>query len=453
MRNSRLALPSSLLLLTLCFTFLLPIEAKQMPAITLEPIITGLSDPIGVVDAMDSSGRLFIVLQSGKILIFDGKELLPTPFLDIHERVRNQGEMGLLGLDFHPQYQTNGFFYVNYINNHGQTSISRFHTSTDKNIADTESEFIILTIDQPFSNHNGGQIQFGPDGFLYIATGDGGSGGDPQNRAQNLNDLLGKILRIDVNTTDFHTRQGRNYAIPENNPFITNPEARDEIWVLGLRNPWRFSFDHLTGTLFIGDVGQGTWEEVNIQPTTSSGGENYGWRLMEGTQCFEPEKNCSVDGLTLPIISYPQQVEDVFFGCAIIGGYQYRGTAIPKLFGMYIYADFCSGKIWGARESNGQWHSRLLLNSGHSITSFGEDENGTLYVSDTATGSIFRIADPSIAGCIIFNHKPLSDHKVNLRQLGEEKKKARTDIDGCFTFDHVTSGKRFEISIKGKADR
>ena len=423
--------------------------AENLPLITLEPIATGLTNPLGIVDAGDSSGRLFVVLQAGQIIIVNSTTTLNTPFLDIRERIRSGGELGLLGLAFHPQYRSNGFFYINYTNRQGQTVISRFQVSTATNTADAESELIILTIDQPFSNHNGGQIQFGPDGLLYIGTGDGGAGGDPQNRAQNLGDLLGKMLRINVNEDDFPTDQDRNYAIPPNNPFINNLAARNEIWAYGLRNPWRFSFDRLTGALFIGDVGQGTWEEISRQPPTSSGGENYGWRLMEGTHCFEPEENCPTDNLTLPIIEYPQNFGDEFIGCAVIGGYQYRSTAIPQLFGMYIYADFCSGKIWGSRESNGQWESAVLLDSNRSITSFGEDMNGSLYVSDAATGSILRIAGPNVGGCIAFNREPLANQKVNLKQLEETKQKTRTDTDGCFTFGHVVPGKKFEIIIKG----
>ena len=440
---------TSLLLLGLCFAWPHVAIAENLPSVTLEPIATGLADPLGVVDAGDSSGRLFIVLQGGQVVILANGNVLDTPFLDIRERVRSGDERGLLGLVFHPQFQANGFFYVNYTDLQGHTVISRFQVSSVANIADNQSELILLTIEQPFANHNGGQIQFGPDEFLYIGTGDGGAGGDPQNRAQNLGDLLGKMLRIDVNGDDFPTDPERNYTIPANNPFINNPGALNEIWAYGLRNPWRFSFDHLTGALFIGDVGQGVWEEIDRQPLTSSGGENYGWRSMEGKHCFNPEENCPLDGLTLPIVEYPHNLDNEFLGCAVIGGYQYRGMAIPQLFGMYIYGDFCSGKIWAAHESNGEWETEILLDSGRLITSFGEDQNGSLFVSDAGTGSILRMTGPKVGGCVTLNGEPLADRKVNLKQVEETKQKTRTDTDGCFTFDQIVPGKKFEITIKG----
>ncbi|MFQ5796788.1 MAG: PQQ-dependent sugar dehydrogenase, partial [Candidatus Bipolaricaulia bacterium] len=339
------------------------------PAIDVEPIVTDLMRPVAVTHAGDGSGRLFITLQTGKIVIYDGTQVLPTLFLDISSLVRCCGERGLLSVAFHPNYKNNGFFYVNYTESRGATVIARYTVSADPNVADPNSATILLTVSQPFSNHNGGQLQFGPDGYLYIGMGDGGSGGDPQNNGQSLRTLLGKMLRIDVDG-------GVPYAIPPDNPFVGPPGARDEIWALGLRNPWRFSFDRLTGDLFIADVGQGSWEEVNLQPVSSPGGENYGWRLMEGNHCFNPSTGCN-DGTLIPsILEY-----DHSLGCSITGGYRYRGAQIPELDGTYIYGDYCSGKIWGATEdSSGGWTVTELLDTNFLISTFGEDEAGELYL-------------------------------------------------------------------------
>ena len=243
-------------------------------SVVLQPVVSGLQDPLGIVTAGDGSGRLFIVLQGGQIVVFDGSQVFQTPFLDIQGRVSTGAEQGLLGLTFHPDYTANGFFYINYTDTSGATVISRFTVSVEPDVADASSELRILTIEQPFANHNGGQLQFGPDGFLYIGMGDGGGVGDPGNLAQNLGELLGKMLRVDVNGDDFPSDSERNYAIPTDNPFVDDPQARDEIWAYGLRNPWRFSFDKLTGDLFIADVGQFKWEEVNVQAASTPGGEN-----------------------------------------------------------------------------------------------------------------------------------------------------------------------------------
>jgi glucose/arabinose dehydrogenase len=327
-------------------------EAPGVPKIKVEPIVTGLANPVAITHSGDGSGRLFIVLQTGQILVYDGSQVLPVPFLDISTLVSTGGERGLLSVAFHPNYATNGLFYVNYTDTQGDTVIAQYTVSDDPNIADPDSAAILLTIAQPFSNHNGGQLQFGPDGYLYIGVGDGGSAGDPDDNAQNLGTLLGKMLRIDVDS-------GVPYTIPPDNPFVGDPEARDEIWAFGLRNPWRFSFDRLTGDLFIGDVGQDSWEEVNFQTATSSGGENYGWRLMEGNQCFNPPTDCNDGTLTLPILEYNHSL-----GCSITGGYRYRGTQIPQLEGTYVVGDFCSGRIWGANDAgSGGWSAIELLDT------------------------------------------------------------------------------------------
>lgn len=350
--------------------------------LTFEPIAQGLNDPVGIAHAGDV--RLFLVLQEGLISIYDGVSLLPTPFLDIRAQVASGGERGLLGLAFHPRYAENGFFFVNYTDRNGHTVVSRFHVpQSTPNRADPASEQQILFVEQPFSNHNGGAIQFGPDGYLYIGMGDGGAGGDPGNRAQNLGILHGKLLRIDVD-------QGSPYGIPPGNPYASSATARREIWARGLRNPWRFSFDRFNGELWIADVGQGSWEEVNLQPASSIGGENYGWRLMEGTHCFNPSTGCSPNGLVLPVIEYAHAEG----ACSVTGGYVYRGTRFPRLRGLYIYGDFCNGRIWGAsRTGPGSVTSELLADTPFFISTFGEDAAGELYVANHG-GAVYRIVDP-----------------------------------------------------------
>ena len=360
-------------------------SSAAAPTIVLEQVATGLAFPVSMTHAGDGSGRLFIVLQQGKIMVYDGTRVLPTAFLDLTSLVSCCGERGLLGLAFHPNHPNNGFFYVNYTNTAGNTVIARYKVSANANVADPASELILLTIAQPYSNHNGGQLQFGPDGYLYIGMGDGGSAGDPENRAQNLGELLGKILRIDVNA-------GLPYAVPPSNPFIATAGARPEIWALGLRNPWRFSFDRLTGDLFIGDVGQNAREEVNLQLATSAGGENYGWRKMEGFACFNPSSGCDTGTLTLPILDYSHASGD----CTVIGGYRYRGTQVAGLAGAYIYGDFCTGRIWGATPSGADWSSVPLLDLPFQVSTFGEDQSGELYLTEySATGSVYRIKSES----------------------------------------------------------
>ncbi len=354
-------------------------------SIQLEPIASGLARPIDIAHAGDGSGRLFFVLQGGRIVIHDGGQVLPTPFLDIGSLVTCCGEQGLLGVAFHPDYAVNGLFYVNYVDRSGDTVIVRYRVSADPNVADPTTASILLTISQPFGNHNGGQMQFGPDGYLYIASGDGGSGGDPGNRAQDLGTLLGKILRIDVDG-------GSPYAVPTDNPFTKTSGALPEIWAYGLRNPFRFSFDRETGDLFIGDVGQDRREEIDFQPADSPGGENYGWRLMEGSLCFNPSSNCNDGSLVLPILEY----DHVGASCSgsVTGGYRYRGPASSRLGGLYFYADFCKGRIWAAtRQSDGGWTTEEALDTAYRFSTFGEDEEGALYIAhlNNTNGIVFRI--------------------------------------------------------------
>ena len=376
--------------------FLVAAAAMAWPAgradaqITLgfEPVAAGLSSPLGVVNAGDGSRRLFILEQTGRIRVLDGTQLRPTPFLDVSALISCCGERGLLGLAFHPDYAINGIFFVHYTNTNGDTTIARYRVSADPNVADASSAQLVLSVAQPFANHNGGQLAFGPEGFLYIGLGDGGDAGDPDNRAQNLGTLLGKILRIDVDGA-------APYAIPASNPFRTTPGALPEIWAYGLRNPWRFGFDRQTGDLFIADVGQGAREEVNFQTAASAGGQNYGWRRMEGTACFNPSTACNDGTLTLPILEY-----DHSQGCSITGGYRYRGGRFPQFVGRYFYGDFCSGRIWTGVQSGSTWSGTQLIDTAMQITSFGEDEDGELYVVHYGSGSngtVQRVVDTNQA--------------------------------------------------------
>ncbi len=352
-------------------------QAQSQISISVDPFVTGLTQPVYVTHAGDRSDRLFIVEQPGTIRIVRNGALLPNPFLDIRNRVTAGGERGLLSVAFHPQYRDNGRFFVNYTASRPnlKTIIAEYHVSTDPDISQT-SESVILTVDQPFDNHNGGQLQFGPDGYLYIGMGDGGSGGDPQGNGQNLNSLLGKILRIDINS-------GQPYAIPAQNPHFNRP-GRDEIYAVGLRNPWRFSFDRLTGRLFAGDVGQNTREEIDLIVR----GENYGWNRYEASLCFSPPSGCdtSAASFQFPIAEYGRTE-----GASVTGGYVYRGKVFPELDGTYIFGDFISGRIWALQETQfGSWSRTELLGTGFSISSFGEDESGELYVVNYA-GSVGRI--------------------------------------------------------------
>jgi len=356
-----------------------PSPSTQWPVLNFAPIAT-VPSPVTIANAADGTNRLFVVEQSGQIHIIQNGNLLTTPFLTITARVSCCGERGLLGLAFPPGFASKQYFYVNYTNTNGNTVISRFRLTSNPNVADPNSEQIVLTIAQPFSNHNGGQLQFGPDGYLYIGMGDGGSSGDPQNRAQNPAELLGKILRID---SESNLTQ---YQIPPTNPFVGNSAYRPEIWAMGLRNPWRFSFDRDTGDLLIADVGQNQWEELNWQSALSNGGENYGWRIMEGTHCFNPASGCIQTGLTLPIAEYNHSL-----GCSITGGYRYRGLQFPNLYGVYLYGDYCSGRVWGLRTQGSSWETTQLTQTPYQITTFGENEQGELFVADYTSGTIYHI--------------------------------------------------------------
>jgi glucose/arabinose dehydrogenase len=348
----------------------------------LQLIVSGLSSPLYLTTARRDPSRLFIVEQTGAIRIIKDGTLLPAPFLDISGEVLVGGEQGLLGLTFDPEYASNGRFVVHYSDQAGDTHLSIFNVSSNPDIADPATERLILTADQPYSNHNGGQVLFGPDGFLYLGLGDGGSANDPEGRAQNLGDLLGSILRLDVHS-------GTSYAIPPDNPFVGQAGIQPENWSYGLRNPWRFSFDRATGDLYIADVGQNQFEEVDVAPasTGSAKGVNYGWNIMEGAHCLNGG-SCDQTGLTPPTFEY-----DHSQGCSITGGYVYRGSAIPALQGLYLFGDYCSGWVRSFRYQAGaaaeltDWPT---LRPGGAITSFGEDAAGELYVL-VQGGSVFKI--------------------------------------------------------------
>jgi hypothetical protein len=370
------------------------------------PVISsGLAAPVGVTNAGDGSGRLFIVEQVGRIRIWDGTQLLPTPFLTVSVGpgcgATDCGERGLLGLAFHPDYESNGFFYIFYTRpSDGDIVIARYHVSGNPNVADPSSALVLLTIEHSSqANHNGGQLAFGPDGYLYAGVGDGGGGGDPFESGQNKDALLGKILRIDVD----HPSPGRNYGIPAGNPFAGATAGADEVWAYGLRNPWRFSFDRQTGDLFIGDVGQNMWEEVDFQAAGSAGGQNYGWDCREGANDYNdtndvvnnpPIFNADCPGRTFiePILQFDHGPE-----CSVTGGYVYRGVAASSLLtGNYVFSDYCSGKIWRAIPAgDGTWtfdyDNPLPVPASFGLTSFGESENGRLYVTYSG-GSLHWIA-------------------------------------------------------------
>jgi len=356
--------------------------------ITLFQVAEGLDRPVSMTAANDGSGRLFIVEQRGRIYTMNNN-ILSDLFLNIEDRVLSSAdgggnEEGLLGLAFPPGFNEKGYFYVYYTMLSGDNVVARFSLGDNPNSADPASEEQILVLPHPtYSNHNGGQLAFGPDGYLYISTGDGGGGGDPLDNAQDPSSLNGKILRIDVEN---EPPDGENYAIPGDNPFIGGPSYLPEIWALGLRNPWRFSFDRLTGDIYIADVGQNSLEEVNFQPTDSPGGENYGWNIFEGDQCYSGG-TCDPTGMTMPVHTYPTITPE----CAITGGYVYRGSEYPDLQGLYIFGDFCSGKLWGLQKNIDAWEHALLRDTNLLISTFGEDEAGTLYVADMVTGILYKI--------------------------------------------------------------
>lgn len=338
-------------------------------------IVSGLEKPVDLQHAGDD--RLFVVEQRGVIRVLEAGEILAEPFLDLRSFVGASGtEQGLLGLAFHPNYAENGRFFVNYTDTRGNTVVARFSVSPNPNVADLNSLRVIIRFEQPYGNHNGGCIVFGPDGYLYISTGDGGSAGDPEGNGQNLESYLGKILRLDIDAAD-------PYAIPSDNPFA-NGGGLPEIWAYGLRNPWRFAFDTITGDLYIADVGQGDWEEVNFLPSDAAGGVNYGWNIREGAHPFAGE---TTEGLTDPVAEYDHNQ-----GISVTGGSVVRDPSLPDWQGVYLYGDYGTGLIWGLlHDGQGNWQNEVLFDTDYMISSFGMDMAGRVYLIDHATGSIYRL--------------------------------------------------------------
>jgi glucose/arabinose dehydrogenase len=361
------------------------VVAQEQGSIRLEPFLVGLQRPVQVVTSHDGTGRLFVADQEGRVLVAADGQLRARPFLDLTGIVSCCDNGGLLSLVFHPAYASNGRFFVLYVDGNGDTVVAEYHRSaSDPDVADPASGRTVLVVDQPAAdapNHHGGTLQFGPDGFFYISIGDGGVAIGVTTRAQDLHLLLGKLLRVDVD-------HDIPYAIPRDNPFIATPGARPEIWALGLRNPWRFSFDRATGDLTLADVGNDTWEEVDILPLAQSRGANFGWPMTEGKHCFPPGSSCSFAGLTLPVIEYGREG-----GCAVTGGFRYRGSRLPALAGAYLYGDWCSGMIWAARQTPAGLQSTLVADMPVSVVAFGESDDGELYVVDYL-GSIARIEPP-----------------------------------------------------------
>ena len=376
----------------------------QSPSLSSIEIADGFKKPLFITSYPTDSNLLYVVEQAGRIIVIENGEKLKRPFLDIKKQVVNPSrpgdERGLLGFAFHPNHTKNGKFYINYMNNDGYTVVSEFIVK-NKQRANHSSERILFDLKQPFSNHNGGHMAFGPDGYLYISIGDGGKAGDPNNAGQDLNTIFGKVIRIDVNQTP--------YGIPKSNPYYGQENKRGEIWAWGLRNVWRFSFDRENGDIFYGDVGQNKWEEINYEPSNSKGGINYGWRIMEARHCYNPEDNCNESGLTQPILEYPNDANymrtltvmdqpDVD-GCSVTGGYVYRGKKIKGLQGTYLFGDYCSGNVWSFKVENGkavEFQNRteeINLAEGeftNYISSFGEDADGELYIIDY-NGGVYKI--------------------------------------------------------------
>lgn len=357
------------------------------PELANELVVSGLSQPVDLKAAPGDSARLFVVEQAGRIRVVRGGSLASAAFLDISARVGSGGERGLLGLAFHPGYAQNGRFYVNYTDRAGDTRLSEFRVSSNPDLADAGSERQLLFVDQPFANHNGGGLAFGSDGKLYIGLGDGGSGGDPLGNGQKLSTPLGKLLRIDVDS-------GNPYGVPADNPFVSRPGAFGPVWAYGLRNPWRFAFDRATGDLYIGDVGQDQVEEIDVA-RAGAGGQNYGWNVVEGNQCYPPGSRCSMSGLTPPVLTYTHAA-----GCSVTGGVVYQGCRMPGYHGTYFYADYCSAFIRSFRFQNGaateqrDWTSSLGRGV-NAVSAFGVDADGEIYILDHQDGQVYKVVPAS----------------------------------------------------------
>jgi glucose/arabinose dehydrogenase len=354
-----------------------PISFPNPNAFTWRTIVSGFDRPADV--SGDGFGRLLVLDQHGRIFVVENDAIRARLFLDIRDRVGLEGnEMGLLGLALHPNYRENGLFYVNYTDKNSQSVIARYSAVPQDALADANSEKVLFRVKQPYSNHNGGGMAFGPDNYLYIGLGDGGSRGDPHGYGQDLNILLGKLLRIDVDGGD-------PYAIPADNPY-SGGGGKAEIWVSGLRNPWRFSFDALTGDLYIGDVGQNQWEEIDFLAAGTPGGANMGWNIREASHPFN-EQAAAEAALVDPIFEYPHPE-----GCSVTGGFVYRGSELPEFNGIYVFGDYCTGRIWGLyRDADGLWQHSLLFETGLNISSFGIDDMGELYLLSHPAGAVLKL--------------------------------------------------------------
>ena len=401
-------------LIPLALKSVLARPSQDWPQIDVNLVASDFESPLHVTHAGDGSDRLFVVEQRGRIRIVEAGVLLEEPFLDISDRVRSYytgggGEEGLLSVAFPPGYGAGkDYFYVYYTRIDGDNQVSRFSFGADPDKADPGSEEVILLLKHPLAqNHNGGQLAFGPDGYLYIGTGDGGIS---RENAQKFDSLLGKVLRIDVEFGSTGGEAGANfqylplvsnpgseppdlrpYRIPPSNPYVGLSGYQEEIWAIGLRNPWRFSFDRQTGDLYLGDVGQSTREEVNFQPASSGGGENYGWPIYEGDNCFQAA-SCDDSGLTMPVAVYTTHLNG---SCAVTGGYVYRGQEHPALQGIYFFGDYCNGTIWGLQRISGEWTDQALASTSFYISSFGEDESGELYLVDYSGGALYQLVEAS----------------------------------------------------------
>ncbi len=358
-----------------------------LPAVTLERIAEGFTRPVYVTTPPDDASRLFVVEKTGKIRIVRDGQIAAEPFLDVTSLITAQGnEQGLFSIAFHPDYASNGRFFIMYTANSagsGDNTVAEYRVSSNPDRADPASAKVLLAIPDRAQNHNGGQVTFGPDGYLYVGTGDGGGAGDTAGNAQNKDVLLGKVLRLDVDNVP----AGQPYGIPASNPFVNESGTKPEIWAYGLRNPWRFSFDRETKDLYIADVGQNQWEELNLQPAASKGGENYGWNTMEARACFPSGDSCDKTGLVQPIAMYTHNQ-----GCSITGGYVYRGDDQPALKGWYLFTDYCSGNLWIRRAGEtDNFNSNVAGKTEASISSFGEDANGELYATDDSGGRLYRV--------------------------------------------------------------
>lgn len=365
-------------------------EAPDLTQAVLTEVASGFTYPLLVTHAGDGSGRLFVVEQHGVIKLIEDGTVGASPFLDITDRVsgavlRGYSEMGLLGLVFAPDYAESGVFYVNYVDKNQVTVVSQFNVSADDpNVADPASEVVLFTLRQPFPNHNGGHMAFGPDGYLYISVGDGGAANDPLTTGQDPSDWYGSLLRISVDGSGA-------YTVPEDNPSAADDRFAPETWQYGLRNAWKFSFDRATGDLYVADVGQNLYEEVNFIPADEGSGANYGWSDFEGNDPFNA--TTAPEGMVEPFFVYPHSGGE----CSVTGGYVYRGEAIEALEAVYVFGDFCTGRMWASwRDADAAWQTVDFLRAGFSVSGFGEDEAGELYVLDYQNGAVYRF-DPAAA--------------------------------------------------------